>query len=146
MKILVINGPNLNMLGIREPEVYGSMTLKDICEEIKKKAEEYRMETEFFQSNHEGQIVDKIQEAYGKKDYLIINPAALTHYSISLRDAILATGIKTIEIHLSNVYSREEFRKKSVISDIALGQITGFGYHGYLLAIEFIQRKKQEEI
>lgn len=145
MKILVINGPNLNMLGVREPKTYGSMTLEDISELMREKATSYDMEIEFFQSNHEGAIVDKIQESYKKKDYIIINPGALTHYSIALRDALLAVGIKTIEVHLSNVYSREEFRKKSVISDIALGQMTGFGYHGYLLAIEFIYRKEQEE-
>ena len=145
MKILVVNGPNLNILGIREPDMYGKVTLQDIYTLMEKKAEEYNFEIEFFQSNHEGAIVDKIQESYKKVDYIIINPGAFTHYSIAIRDALLSVGIKTIEVHLSNIHSREEFRKKSVISDIALGQIVGFGYHGYLLAIEFIQRKEEEE-
>jgi 3-dehydroquinate dehydratase-2 len=145
MKILVVNGPNLNMLGIREPDTYGKMTLKDIYTLMEKRAKEYNFEIEFFQSNHEGAIVDRIQESYKKVDYIIINPGAFTHYSIAIRDALLSVGIKTIEVHLSNIHSREEFRKKSVISDIALGQIIGFGYHGYLLAIEFIQRKEEEE-
>jgi 3-dehydroquinate dehydratase-2 len=145
MKILVVNGPNLNMLGIREPDTYGKMTLKDIYTLMEKRAKEYNFEIEFFQSNHEGTIVDRIQESYKKVDYIVINPGAFTHYSIAIRDALLSVGIKTIEVHLSNIHSREEFRKKSVISDIALGQIIGFGYHGYLLAIEFIQRKEEEE-
>jgi 3-dehydroquinate dehydratase-2 len=112
---------------------------------MEKRAKEYNFEIEFFQSNHEGTIVDRIQESYKKVDYIVINPGAFTHYSIAIRDALLSVGIKTIEVHLSNIHSREEFRKKSVISDIALGQIIGFGYHGYLLAIEFIQRKEEEE-
>ncbi|MGL4947458.1 MAG: type II 3-dehydroquinate dehydratase [Cetobacterium sp.] len=138
MKVLIINGPNLNFLGKREPEIYGNKTLDTINKEIEKYSKFYKVEVEFFQSNHEGFIIDKIQENYEKIDYLIINPGALTHYSIGLRDAILSTNIKTIEVHLSNVYSREEFRHKSVISDICIGKITGFGAEGYKMAIQYL--------
>lgn len=142
MNILVINGPNLNFLGIREPEKYGKLTLEKINDKILEKAKGYNYNIEFFQSNHEGDLVDKIQEVYGKVDYIIINPGALTHYSIAIRDALLSVQIKTIEVHLSNVYTREEFRHKSVISDIVIGKITGFGYYGYLMALDFIQNEE----
>lgn len=142
MNILVINGPNLNFLGIREPEKYGKLTLEKINDKILKKARGYNYNIEFFQSNHEGDLVDKIQEVYGKVDYIIINPGALTHYSIAIRDALLSVQIKTIEVHLSNVYTREEFRHKSMISDIVIGKITGFGYYGYLMALDFIQNEE----
>ncbi|SJZ35241.1 3-dehydroquinate dehydratase [Cetobacterium ceti] len=142
MNILVINGPNLNFLGIREPEKYGKLTLEKINDKILKKARGYNYNIEFFQSNHEGDLVDKIQEVYGKVDYIVINPGALTHYSIAIRDALLSVQIKTIEVHLSNVYTREEFRHKSVISDIVIGKITGFGYYGYLMALDFIQNEE----
>lgn len=138
MKVLIINGPNLNFLGIRETSVYGSMTLSEINSIIDRKCNAFGIEAQFFQSNHEGEIVDKIQESYNKIDYLIINPGAFTHYSIAIRDAILAVGVKTIEVHLSNVYAREEFRKTSVISDISIGKITGFNYFGYLMALDYI--------
>ncbi|MGL4392414.1 MAG: type II 3-dehydroquinate dehydratase [Fusobacteriaceae bacterium] len=141
MKILVIHGPNLNFLGIREPEIYGKETLEDINNLIKKSCQKYELDVETFQSNSEGDIINKLQENYGKADYLVINPGALTHYSIAIRDAILSTKIKCIEVHLSNVYAREEFRKKSVVSDIALGVLSGFGSFGYLMAIEYIAEK-----
>lgn len=139
MKILVIHGPNLNFLGKREPEIYGHMTLEDINEKIRERASDYGMEVEIFQSNYEGAIVEKLHEHYGRSDYLVINPAAFTHYSIAVRDAVLTSGLKTIEVHLSNIHSREDFRKKSVIADIAVGQICGLGYHGYLMALYYIK-------
>ncbi|WP_320046970.1 type II 3-dehydroquinate dehydratase [uncultured Ilyobacter sp.] len=139
LKILVIHGVNLNFLGTREPKIYGSLTLEDINKKIEERASGHGFEIEVFQSNHEGEIVDKIQEHFQKSDYLVINPAAFTHYSIAIRDAILATGIKTIEVHLSNVHSREEFRRKSVIADIAVGQIAGFSYYGYIMALDYIK-------
>ncbi|MGL6114621.1 type II 3-dehydroquinate dehydratase [Cetobacterium sp. SF1] len=142
MKILVLNGPNLNFLGIREPEKYGNKTMNDINKLIEVKAKSYNYEVEFYQSNHEGELVDKIQEAYKIKNYIIINPGALTHYSIAIRDALLAVNIKTIEVHISNVYTREKFRHKSVISDIVVGKLTGFGYYGYLMALDFIHNEE----
>lgn len=135
MKILVINGPNLNMLGSREPSVYGVKTLSDIEEMVRKEAELLDISVEFFQSNHEGAIIDTIQLAAGKYDALIINPGAFTHYSYAIRDAIKASCVKTIEIHISNIHAREEFRSKSVVSPVCIGQIIGFGPAGYLLAL-----------
>lgn len=142
MKVLVINGPNLNFLGKREPEIYGKETLEDINKELLEMSKKLDIDIDFFQSNCEGKIIDKIHENYGKIDYLIINPGGLTHYSISLRDAILSAEMKTIEVHISNVYSREEFRHKSVISDIAIGKITGFGIQGYKMAIYYLDSLK----
>lgn len=138
MKILVINGPNLNLLGKREPEIYGTKGLETINKELQDYTNSLNIDIDFFQSNTEGMIVDKIQECIENYDYLIINPGALTHYSISIRDAILSVGIKTIEVHISNVYAREPFRHKSVISDIVIGKITGFGIEGYKMAISYI--------
>ncbi|MHA4989409.1 type II 3-dehydroquinate dehydratase [Cetobacterium somerae] len=143
MKILIINGPNLNFLGKREPKIYGDETLELINNKIKEFGMYHGMEVEFFQSNHEGYIIDKIQESYENVDYLIINPGALTHYGIGIRDAILSTNLKTIEVHLSNVYSREEFRHKSVISDICIGKITGFGSEGYKMALQYLSNLKK---
>jgi 3-dehydroquinate dehydratase-2 len=134
-KVLVIHGPNLNLLGRREVEVYGSLTLDEINSKIEAEAGACGIEAEYYQSNHEGEIVDKIQGAVGKFDCIIINPAAYTHYSIAIRDAIAAVRIPTIEVHLSNIHGREEFRHKSVIAPVAVGQIAGFGAQGYLLAI-----------
>lgn len=139
MKILVIHGPNLNFLGRREPKVYGKMTLEDINSRIMARGSELELEVEVFQSNYEGAIVEKLHSEYEKSDYLIINPAAFTHYSIAIRDAILSTSIKTIEVHLSNIHAREEFRHRSVIADIAIGQICGLGYQGYLFALDYIK-------
>ena len=136
MKVLVIHGPNLNLLGTREPEVYGSVTLDQINERIQRHAREAGLEVETFQSNHEGEIVDKIAEAGGSADGIIINPAAYTHTSVAIRDAISAAGLPTIEVHLSNIYAREAFRHTSLIAPVATGQIAGFGAHSYILALE----------
>lgn len=138
MKIQVINGPNLNMLGIREPEIYGTLTLQQIEEQVKAKAEELGITLSFYQSNHEGNIVDQIQSCYGQADGIIINPAAHTHYSIAVRDAISAVGIPTVEVHLSKIQEREEFRRTSVVRDVCLAQIAGKGVLSYTEALEFL--------
>ncbi len=135
MRILIINGPNLNLLGKREPDVYGSFTLEEINNRIAALAVELGVEVSFFQSNHEGELVQKIQDAMGAYQVIVINPGAYTHTSIALRDAISSTGIPTIETHISNIYKREEFRKHSYISGVAVGQISGFGPESYLLAL-----------
>ena len=128
MKILVINGPNLNMLGVREPEIYGSLTLEQIKDELEVYAKDLdsSIELEFFQSNSEGGIVDKIQSAYNVFDGIIINPAAYTHTSVAIADAIASVNIKTVEVHLSNIYSREQFRHSSLIAPKCLGQVAGY--------------------
>ncbi|MEW6618437.1 MAG: type II 3-dehydroquinate dehydratase [bacterium] len=133
-KILVIHGPNLNLLGKREPEVYGNITLAEINQRLKELANEKQIDLKIIQSNHEGEIVDEIGKADAK--FIIINPGAFTHTSIAIRDAIAATGIPTIEVHLSNIYKREEFRHKSLIAPVCIGQISGFGVTGYLLAFQ----------
>ena len=147
--ILVIHGPNLNLLGQRETSVYGTDSLEKINTLIEKEAEEHGFEVSTFQSNYEGALVEAIQEAREKYDFIIINPAAYTHTSVALRDAILAVNIPTIEVHLSNIYKRENFRHKSYISGVAIGQISGFGVQSYLLAIkaiaEIIKQKKETE-
>ena len=135
MKILVIHGPNLNLLGEREPTIYGKATIQQINHLLKNLAKEYKAEVEFFQSNHEGEIVDKIGQTKGKFDSLLINPAAYTHTSIAIRDAISAVGIPTIEVHLSNIYAREDFRRQSLIAPVAKGQISGFGIDSYKLGL-----------
>ena len=135
MKILVMNGPNLNLLGKREPDIYGSCTLDDINKRVSALAHELGVEVTFFQSNHEGDLVQKIQDAMGIYQAIVINPGAYTHTSVALRDAISSTGIPTVETHISNIYKREEFRKHSYISGVAVGQITGFGADSYLLAL-----------
>lgn len=134
--ILVINGPNLNMLGKREPEIYGSTTLDDINSELARMASEYNLAVDTFQSNHEGAIVDRIQEAYKKVSGVIINPAAYTHTSVAIRDALLLLDVPIIEVHISNIHKREPFRHHSYVSDIATGQIVGLGVKGYYLALE----------
>ena len=139
-KVLIINGPNLNLLGTREPEIYGKTTLKDIEAELKNKAEKLNVEIECFQSNHEGEIVDKICGAKGNFDAIIINPAAYTHTSVAIRDAFAAVDIPAIEVHISNVYSREEFRHNSLIAPVVIGQIAGLGIQGYLLALEYFSK------
>jgi len=133
--VLVIHGPNLNLLGEREPEVYGRTSLADIDKELKKLGRELEMKIETFQSNSEGGIVDRIQNARGKCDVLLINPGAYTHTSVAIRDAISAVNIPVIEVHLSNVYRREPFRHHSTIADIAYGRIMGFGAESYSLAL-----------
>jgi len=135
MKILVIHGPNLNLLGKREPDIYGTVTLDEINRRLSSLAGELGIEVSFFQSNHEGELVQKIQEAMGAFQAIVINPGAYTHTSVALRDAISSTGIPTVETHLSNIYRREEFRKHSYISGVAVGQIAGFGPDSYLLAL-----------
>lgn len=139
-KILIINGPNLNLLGTREPEIYGKITLKDIELELKKEAEKLNVEIECFQSNHEGEIVDKIHSAKNNFNAIIINPAAYTHTSVAIRDSFAAVDIPTIEVHISNVYSREEFRHNSLIAPVVIGQIAGLGVEGYLLALKYFSK------
>jgi 3-dehydroquinate dehydratase-2 len=134
--ILVINGPNLNMLGTREPQIYGRETLKDLQALISAKAAELEVRVEFFQSNHEGAIVDRIQEARGKSDFILLNAGAYTHTSVAIRDALSGIDIPFYEIHISNVHRREEFRHHSYLSGIAEGVICGFGLNGYLYALE----------
>lgn len=133
--VLVINGPNLNMLGSREKEYYGVKTLKDIYDDILKDALKFNIAVEFYQSNHEGDIIDKIHTAPNKHNVIIINPGAYTHYSIAIRDAIKAVDLPAIEVHLSNIHNREEFRSKSVIAPVCKGQISGFGSNSYLVAL-----------
>lgn len=135
MKISVIEGPNLNMLGLREPNIYGNIKLEAIHEQMQKTADMAKVEIEFFQSNLEGEIVDKIQECLDDISVIIINPAAFGHTSIAIRDAISGVGIPTVEVHLSNIYAREEFRHKSMISPVCAGVITGFGPFSYHLAM-----------
>jgi 3-dehydroquinate dehydratase-2 len=136
MKILFLNGPNLNLLGTREPEVYGRTTLADIEAMVRQRAGDLKVEVEFRQTNLEGELVGWIQEAKGKFQVIVINAAAYTHTSVALRDAISAVGIPTIEIHLSNVHAREEFRHKSLIAPVCRGQICGFGAKSYILGLE----------
>lgn len=134
-KILVINGPNLNFLGHREPEVYGKMTLKEIEEKIKEIALQKGAGTEWFQSNHEGEIIEKIQEAEGQFDGIIINPAALSYISYSILDALKAVNLPCIEVHISNIFSREEFRKNTITASACMGVISGLGWKVYLYAL-----------
>jgi len=136
LTILVIHGPNLNMLGKREPELYGNTTLEDVNNQLKKAADSMGLSLETFQSNHEGEIVEKIQQAIGACAGLIINPAAFTHTSVAIRDALLLLDIPIIEIHISNIYKREPFRHTSMIADISAAQLTGFGINGYLMALD----------
>lgn len=135
MKILVIHGPNLNLLGRRETSIYGKTGLKDINAELSKAARAEKASVKFFQSNHEGEIVTAIQEADGAFDALVINPAALTHTSVSVRDAIAAIGLPVVEVHLSNIHARESFRKDSFVSPVAAGVVFGFGKESYLLGL-----------
>lgn len=136
MKVLFLNGPNLNLLGTREPEVYGRLTLVDIEAMVRTRAIDLKVEIAFRQSNSEGELVSWIQEARGQFNSIVINAAAYTHTSIALRDAISAVGVPTIEIHLSNIHAREEFRHTSLIAPVCLGQISGFGVKSYLLGLE----------
>ena len=136
LHIIVIHGPNLNLLGTREPEIYGSTSLSQIDGELESLAKELGCEVESYQSNHEGVLIDRIQEARGTADGILINPAGLTHSSVSLRDALTASELPVVEVHLSNVFARESFRHHSYISGIALGIISGFGPRSYLLGLE----------
>lgn len=144
-RIAVIHGPNLNFLGMREPEVYGTMKLDFINQEIKRRAEELRIGVDIFQSNHEGEIVDYIQQGYNNLNGIIINPGGLTHYSVVLRDALVSVKLPVIEVHISNIYQREDFRHISVIAPIAIGQISGLGPGGYLYALEAMLKIVKEE-
>jgi 3-dehydroquinate dehydratase-2 len=139
--ILVVHGPNLNMLGKREPEHYGGQTLDEINESLRAKAIELGLQVSTFQSNHEGKIVEAIQEAVGRIRGLIINPAAYTHTSVAIRDAVLLLDVPTIEVHLSNIHKREPFRHRSYIADIATAQISGLGASGYLFALEALAQR-----
>lgn len=138
MRILVINGPNLNMLGIREPDIYGKKTYKDLCEYIETEAEKLGAEVELYQSNYEGDIVTKIQEAYQKFDGLVINPGAYTHTSVAILDAVKAVGIRTCEVHISDVNTREPFRQISYISYAAEKSFIGLGFDGYIEAMKYL--------
>ena len=144
MAVLVLNGPNLNLLGTREPEIYGAETLADIADRVKSRFAQAAIDVEFYQSNAEHELVDKVQAAAnGDIEFIIINPAAFTHTSVAIRDALAAVGIPYIEIHLSNPHSREPFRQHSYFSDLAVGVICGFGANSYLMAVEQVIEKLQ---
>jgi 3-dehydroquinate dehydratase-2 len=137
-RVIIINGPNLNLLGKREEKIYGNISFEDIYGDLCKYSKKNNIELSYFQSNNEGLIVDKIQESISNMDFIIINPGALTHYSYSIHDAIVSSKISTIEVHISNIYSREEWRSKSVISPAAIGILSGFGLDVYKLALIYI--------
>ncbi|WP_202620413.1 type II 3-dehydroquinate dehydratase [Senimuribacter intestinalis] len=144
MKILVINGPNINMLGIREPEIYGKATYSDLVEYVEKAASRLNVEVAFFQSNHEGSMVDAIQEAYGKFDGIVINPAAYTHTSVALLDALKSVGIPAVEVHISDVRQREDFRQVSFVRAACVATVMGKGFDGYVEAMEVLRGKQKE--
>lgn len=137
-KILLINGPSLNMLGKRDPSHYGKMNLDLLNEKCVEWGKEYNMEVETFQSNHEGDLIDKIHEAFNEKNGIIINAGAFTHYSYAIRDALDASAVPTVEVHLSNIHARDEFRHKSVIAPVCIGQICGFKEYSYMLALKYL--------
>ncbi|KIH76897.1 3-dehydroquinate dehydratase [Geoalkalibacter ferrihydriticus] len=144
MKILVLNGPNLNLLGVREPGIYGSQSLDDILAALGRIAEDLGVALSSLQSNHEGVLIDRIHQARSESvQGIILNPGGLTHTSVALRDAISAVGIDTVEVHLSNVHAREEFRRHSLIAPVALGQISGFGAQGYELALRALAGRRK---
>jgi len=137
-KVLVIHGPNLNLLGTREVDVYGKVTIDDINKNLKKIAKKEGLDVEIKQSNHEGEIVDLIGDAKNKYNAILINPAAYTHTSVAIRDAISATAIPTVEVHLTNIYAREEFRHTSLVAPVAVGQVSGFGMESYVLGLKAV--------
>ncbi|MCX8213746.1 MAG: type II 3-dehydroquinate dehydratase [SAR202 cluster bacterium] len=145
MKILVINGPNLNMLGTRNPAVYGGDTLAEIEDRIRNKAADLGVDVDFFQSNHEGALVDHLQGSARESAGIVMNAGALTHYGLSLRDALADSRLPAIEVHLSNIHSREEFRRRSVLSSVVVGQIAGLGWRGYLYALDYLVAHISEE-
>lgn len=142
MKISVINGPNLNMLGIREPGIYGNQNYDSLCKMIKDHCDEKGIEVSFFQSNHEGDLVDEIQRAYGVCDGIVINPGAYTHTSVAILDAVKSVGVPTVEVHISDVSKREDFRQVSYIRQACVKTITGQGFDGYIQAIDFLAEGK----
>lgn len=146
LKVLILHGPNLNMTGFREPDVYGKKPLEEIDAEIKAAADKMSIEIRILQSNSEGTLIDTIQEHRRWADAIVINPGGLTHYSIALRDALVSVRLPVVEVHLSNVHSREEFRRHSVIAPITLGQIVGFGGFGYVMALEAVQNVEREVV
>jgi len=145
MKILVVNGPNVNLLGQREPEVYGRVTLADIEARVREKAAALSVEVATFQSNHEGAIIDFLQAEAPGADGIIVNPGALTHYGLSLRDALAACGLPAVEVHISNIYGREPFRRRSVTAAVCRGMVAGLGWRGYVAALEMLVQMLQEE-
>lgn len=145
-RILVLNGPNLNLLGTREPEIYGHLTLNEINELMCERAKQAGVETiDFVQSNFEGELIEAIQKARGRYDFILLNAGALTHYSLALRDAIAAVPVPVIELHLSNIHRREEFRRTSVIAPVVMGQICGFGVDSYIAALDIAIRRIQKD-
>ncbi len=144
-RILFVDGPNLNVLGTREPGIYGRTTLADIRREVKRAAAREGADVSFFQSNHEGEIVGALQDARGRVDGIVINPAAYTHTSIAIRDALIYSGVPAVEVHLSNPASREPFRRESTVEDVVVGRIAGFGGHGYLLALSGLLNRLREK-
>ena len=145
MKILVINGPNINILGIREKSIYGNGSYEDLLGLIKDYCDQNSIEVEFYQSNHEGSLVDKIQEAYGKFDGIVINPAAYTHTSVAILDALKAVKIPAVEVHISDIYTREEFRRFSYITEACIQTISGLGLDGYIEAVRVLQNRPKKK-
>lgn len=145
MKILVMNGPNLNLLGIRDPKIYGSLTLADLEQDVMLYGGKLGLDIQCYQSNGEGQLIDKIHEAREDFHGIVLNAGAYSHYSYAIRDAISAIDIPVIEVHISNIYAREDFRHRSVISPVCIGQISGFGIEGYKLALDFLSRSDYME-